>query len=212
MIFIFSTTEFSKIIPTIQSRCQKHHFFLLNENTITDQIIKVTALEKGAIDHLAAVKIAKLAQGSLRDALSLLGQIMIYANNKITLKDVENVLLLADQNSQISFLKALFTNNIEQVVTILQTVYFQGFKLEQFLTDLIAIIIDLLVYYHSHKVQLLQTIQLSQINDLSPIPTNLKQYLLHLETTINELKKGQNPLLITKLGVMKIIHLSSDQY
>ena len=88
VIFILATTEPHKIPPTIISRCQRFDFKQISIQEITDHLIEITKKQNMDYDEEAIKLIAQLSEGGMRDALSLLDQVISYSNQKILLEDV----------------------------------------------------------------------------------------------------------------------------
>lgn len=91
IIFILATTEPHKIPATILSRCQRFDFKKIHEKDIYRRLHEITVLEKIVIDEESLVEIARLSDGGLRDALSLLDQVIAYSKEKITIEDVHEI-------------------------------------------------------------------------------------------------------------------------
>ena len=96
-VFILATTESNKIPITIRSRCQQFDFRRGTVNEISERLKYVTQGENAQIDDDALDLIARSANGSYRDSLSLLEQVMAYTENNITAKDVYTVLGMVDE-------------------------------------------------------------------------------------------------------------------
>jgi len=90
-IFVLATTEFEKVLPTIVSRTQKFHFRKLDINEIAQKLKKIVSAEKMSVSSEAIELIASIAEGSLRDAESLLDQVTTL-DEKVDGKTVEQVL------------------------------------------------------------------------------------------------------------------------
>jgi len=97
--FIFATTQPHKVIPTILSRCQRFDFRRIPSLEITSQLEKIIASEKINVDREVLFAIAKASDGSLRDAESVLDQLITFSRQKVTLKDVISVLGLVEQDA-----------------------------------------------------------------------------------------------------------------
>ena len=78
LIFIFATTEVHKVLPTIQSRCQKFNFRRIDSNDIADRLAYVCKQEGREITETAALMIARISDGAMRDSLSLLDRCFVY--------------------------------------------------------------------------------------------------------------------------------------
>lgn len=90
-IFILATTELEKLPATIVSRAQLYHFVRPDIRQIADRILHIAKKEKIKLDEDAAILIALTAEGALRDAESILGQLMALTDGHITEKDAENL-------------------------------------------------------------------------------------------------------------------------
>ena len=112
VLFILATTELYKIPATIQSRAQTLHFRLLDSSVMKDHLAKVCSLEGYTIDSQALEKVVNIANGGMRDGLSLLDQLMSVSENKaINVSDVSMVLGTVDDEQIISFLNKCFASD-----------------------------------------------------------------------------------------------------
>jgi DNA polymerase-3 subunit gamma/tau len=89
--FIFATTEAHKILPTIISRCQRFDLRRIPANVIAKHLLHIASLEKIQVDQKAAYAIAKGAEGGMRDAQSMLDQLVAFCGEQITEEDVLNI-------------------------------------------------------------------------------------------------------------------------
>ena len=90
--FIFATTEGHKVLATIMSRCQRFDFKRISPKMLLSRIMSVAKKEKIDLDEKAALLIARASDGSLRDALVLLDQMISFSENRITAEDVVELL------------------------------------------------------------------------------------------------------------------------
>jgi DNA polymerase-3 subunit gamma/tau len=97
--FIFATTQPHKVIPTILSRCQRFDFRRISAMEIAAQLERIVSLEKIDVDKEVLFAIAKSSDGSLRDAESVLDQLISFSRQKISLKDVISLLGLVEQEA-----------------------------------------------------------------------------------------------------------------
>ena len=89
--FIFATTEVHKILPTILSRCQRFDLRPIPTETIAQHLLHIASLEGVTLDQAAAWAIAKGADGGMRDAQSMLDQLVAFCGSQITEPDVLNI-------------------------------------------------------------------------------------------------------------------------
>lgn len=137
IIFILATTEIEKIPITIKSRAQQFYFKKVSLNDIVQKLSKITEKEKIKINKEALELIASSAEGSFRDAESLLDQIYIFKGKEITLKDVEDILGKINFDKLSNFVTALLNKQLEKVLNDLNAINENGYNLVQFTKDLI---------------------------------------------------------------------------
>ncbi len=107
-IFILATTEIHKVPETIVSRCQRFDFSSLTQEQIIGRLEEIAQKEGVAIEKAALETIAAEAEGGMRDAESLLGQIISLEDKKITAKEVDSILGTSPRKKSIDFLGLIF--------------------------------------------------------------------------------------------------------
>lgn len=146
VIFILATTEVHKIPVTILSRCQRYDFKRIGIDIIVDRLSELMAEEKIEVEDKALQYIARAADGSLRDALSLLDQcISFYLGETITYENVLNVLGAVDIKVFSSLLQAIEHQDVSECIKILDDVESNGRELSQFTIDFIWYLRNLLL-------------------------------------------------------------------
>lgn len=136
VIFILATTEFHKIPITILSRCQRYDFKRISMDTITSRMRDLTMKEQVEIEETALRYIAKAADGSMRDALSLLDQcIAFHYGEKLDYDKVLNVLGAVDTGVFAALLEAIIDKNITGAIKLMDEIVIQGRELTQFVSD-----------------------------------------------------------------------------
>ncbi len=99
VVFILATTDTHKVPPTIISRTQRHDFRRIGEETIVGKLARIMAAEGAEADEEALALIARLADGGMRDAESLLDQVLAFAPERLTVADVREAVGLADDRA-----------------------------------------------------------------------------------------------------------------
>jgi len=117
--FIFATTEAHKVPPTIMSRCQRFDFKRIPPGLIFDRVMMIAKKEKIDIDEKAALLIARSADGSLRDALVILDQMVSFAEKKISTDDVIELLGMVHKDRIFDLSDAVILNDTRRVMGIL---------------------------------------------------------------------------------------------
>lgn len=136
VIFILATTEAHKIPITILSRCQRYDFRRISVETIGDRLWDLMEREGQQVERKAIDYIARVADGSMRDALSLLDQcISFYLGEELTYEKCLDVLGAVDTEVFVRLLTAVEEKEVVRAVDIIDEVIWQGRELGQFITD-----------------------------------------------------------------------------
>jgi DNA polymerase-3 subunit gamma/tau len=189
VIFLLATTETQKLPMTVLSRCLQFHLNALPVEMIQKQLDHILTQEKIAFDTEALSLIAKAADGSVRDALSLLDQIIALSDNTITPDEVKKILGYTKHDYALDILTALAHNEPQKLLTISQAVATEGgqyaYVLEQILSAL-------------HQISLLhilpkETTLLPLTQSLTPEDTQLLYQIA---------QKGQEELLLSPTRAM----------
>lgn len=136
VIFILATTEVHKIPITILSRCQRYDFKRITIDTLTDRMKELIRIENVAAEEKALRFIAKCADGSMRDALSLLDQCLaFYLGQELTYDHAMEVLGAVDTEVYSSMLRKVIAQDIIGVIHMLEELVMKGRELSQFVSD-----------------------------------------------------------------------------
>jgi len=153
VIFILATTEVHKIPVTILSRCQRYDFKRISIDTISNRLREIMDRENIEIEDKALRYIARVADGSLRDALSLLDQcISFYLGKRITYDNVLDVLGTVDTTVFSQLLSCVRQQDVTGCIKILDEIESNGRELSQFVTDFIWYLRNLLLVRTTENV------------------------------------------------------------
>ena len=172
VIFILATTEPHNIIPTILSRCQRYDFSKVSDGDIEERM--ATVLEKEGIqyDQEAVRAIISLADGGMRDALSILDQILAYSGNTLSVQDVYSLFGLASEEEKVSFIKDINSGDISNALAKIKSFSEGGVDLKRLTEDLLEILKDVLVLKKTKDENELTVISEEHADELaSLIPT-----------------------------------------
>ncbi len=126
VIFIFATTEIRKLPITVLSRCQRFDLRRVEMAELCDHLTKITKLEDGKITQEAALALARAADGSVRDGLSLLDQALVVSDKDVTLEVVQGMLGLVDKSQTYDLLDACFAGDAGKALETLEALYKNG--------------------------------------------------------------------------------------
>jgi DNA polymerase-3 subunit gamma/tau len=144
--FIFATTEPQKVLPTIVSRCQRFDLHRISANLIAQHLQFIAGKEKIKLDPAAAHAIARGAEGGMRDAESMLDQLVAFCGENIAEADVLNVFGFTSQQTVASFTEKILRGAPADAVQLLHEQCEIGKDMMRLMSDLIAYLRDLLVF------------------------------------------------------------------
>jgi DNA polymerase III subunit gamma/tau len=136
-VFILATTEIHKIPQTILSRCQRFDFHRISSENIKARIHGISQKEGVVIDSDVVDQISRLSEGCLRDAESLLGQLLALGEKKITKEHASLILPATNIDIVAKLIDAVSLNEVNTAITILNDFIGQGGKIKSFLDELI---------------------------------------------------------------------------
>ena len=215
VIFILATTEISKVPDTIISRCQRFDFTRLPINHIIQKLALIAKKEKVTIDKEALNSIALAAEGGMRDAESLLGQIISLEDKTITLKEVEEILGTTNEKATAEIATFIMQKKSALAITKINTLIENGYDLQIFNKALINYLRQLMLLkidpelkkYFSFELsteQLNELVLLAQKTDLAQI-INAINLFLEAQNKIAVAILPQLPLEIAIIKTTKII-------
>ena len=163
VIFILATTEPHKILPTILSRCQRYDFTKLSDQDIKNRLKAV--LEKEGVDYNedAIDIIISLADGGMRDALSILDQVLAYSGNKLDTQDILDIFALESKEEKIELLNSIIKKDVSDVLSRINRYISLGTDIKRLTDDLLIILKDILIYQSSRNVSCLEALNEQEV-------------------------------------------------
>jgi len=144
--FIFATTEPQKILPTIVSRCQRFDLHRIPAKLIADHLQFIAKKEKITLESSAAHSIARGAEGGLRDAESMLDQLVAFCGEKISESDVLNVFGFTSEQTVVDVTGKILRSETAAALDVLYQQSEAGKDMMRLMSDLISYLRDLLVF------------------------------------------------------------------
>lgn len=145
VVFVFATTEIHKIPATILSRCQHYNFRRIARTEIIERLRHVAAQDHLTLEDRSFVALARASEGSMRDALSLLDQVVAYGGKTIRHSDLEVLLGAVPQELVQELMGAILIQNSPAALTSLAHLLDQGHDLRAFCSELVERLRNLLV-------------------------------------------------------------------
>ena len=213
--FIFATTEVKKIPVTIISRCQRFDLHRVSIKDLINNLKKITKLENGKISEGALALIAKAAEGSVRDSLSLLDRALVSQNieeKEINENFIRKMLGIADKSKILNLLIPIFNGDQAKSLEQLREMINEGIEPNNFLNDLLEIIY--LIQQKKSIGNFNSDLSISEseqeiIGNISKdisIPTLIVFWQLVLKV-LDELSIVSSPILSLEMLVVRLVHL-----
>lgn len=130
--FIFATTEPHKVPITILSRCQRFDFKRIPQNIIVKQLEKITSEESIDITRQGLTLIAREADGGMRDAVSLLDQVISFSGSKIDNENIADILGIIDSELILKASEAILEGRSDECIEIVNQIYHFGYDIKEF--------------------------------------------------------------------------------
>ncbi len=166
--FIFATTHPQKVLPTILSRCQRFDFVRIPNSKIVDKLKEISKEEKLQMGDDVLFAIARACEGSLRDAESILDQLISFSQKDIKISDVVSVLGIIEEDAFINFVNAIIAQDAARALNLIAEVSSRGKDTNYFLEGLLE-------YYRNLMV--LKIVK-GDSKDLVDLPSEVQKKLL----------------------------------
>ncbi len=208
VIFILATTEPHKVLPTILSRCQRYNFSKVSDTDISERLKTVLAKENIVYEEEALSLLVSLADGGVRDALSMLDQVVAYADRKLRLSDVLALFALTSKLEQLNLLTAIIKGDMEGVFTIINGLLDKGVDIRRLTIDLLNILKDVLIFNKTGNAKLLHFLRENEVSILKNLaPSDLSMMIDAFLKAQNDYRFASDIKNIFEITVLKIISL-----
>ena len=167
VVFILATTEPHKILPTIISRCQRFDFKRVDHHDIISRLKYVLDSENKEYDEVALDKIAKLADGGMRDALSILEQCLAF-DSHLTVEHINQVYGLLSNESKIRLIRLLLSKDMKKVLLTLKELLDNSIDIKRLTQDLIDVLKDVIIYKNTEDLDILFVLNQSDVQQIVP--------------------------------------------
>ena len=169
VIFILATTEPHNIIPTILSRCQRYDFTKVADADIEDRMMTILEKEGVQYDKAAVRAIISLADGGMRDALSILDQILAYSNNTLSVQDVYSIFGLISSKEKIALIKDINAGDVSATLEKVKNFSEGGVDIARLTQDILEILKDVLIYKKTGETTELSVLNENDAQDISSV-------------------------------------------
>ena len=210
VIFILATTEPHKILPTILSRCQRYDFTKVSDEDIKERLKKILELEKVSYNDEAVNTIISLADGGMRDALSILDQVLAYSGNTLNEEDILSIFALESKEEKIGLIKSIAGHNVSDVLSRLAKYIQKGSDIKRLTNDILVILKDVLIYGLTYRNDLFQFINEDDAKELNNILTS-DRIIEMIDILLNTTKEYKQLNDIKPLFEVTLLKLSATK-
>jgi len=213
-VFIFATTEFHKVPRTIASRCQHFVFKRLSSQQIIDHLQFIARQENIALSPYSLKLIAGAADGSLRDAETLLDMVVSFSGPRVEDRETEEVLGVINRSLYENLARSVLEGKSEEIFTLVESLVSAGIDLRHFYSGLIEYFRNLLVVSVSSRPAELLLLSPEEIKDLREMagdfqPEELLRYILLLQDGESGLRYSSQPRIFLEAWLMKLCYLKN---
>jgi DNA polymerase-3 subunit gamma/tau len=210
-VFIFATTEFHKVPATIVSRCQHFEFKKISQKDIINHLLDITKQENITISPYGLNMIAEAADGSLRDAQSLLDQAVSYSGENISDEDLKEILGAISREVLFDFSSAILDEEPERAFPLVERVIEKGHDLRFFYKELIQHFRNLLLVKTVKNPQELLALSEDDLKALAKeaeksSADDFLRYLVALQQGDQGLRFSSHPRIYLEALLVKLCH------
>lgn len=212
VIFIFATTEPNKVLPTIISRCQRFDFNKVSMHDIKYRLSVVCKNEGIEIDENGLTLIAQLADGGMRDALSILDQCVAYCSSHIDVNDIRKIYGVVTSEDIGKLFYSVYKKDVDSFVKDIQKYSDMGMDIKRLTADFIHMLKDSLILDYSENSTLVSDMNKDMIRKyfkLAPINFRIK-CMEELMDTYNKYTYASNTLDYLEASLLKISSYSYE--
>lgn len=214
LVFILATTEIEKIPKTILSRVQKFEFNKISRDDIIKQIDIILNDRKVSMRDEAKDLIVKKAKGAMRDALSILDQVLSIEKDEFLLKDVENILGVVNFESLDKLVDNIFSYNQKDSLEILFKMKENNKDDRDILDGLIAYLRDLMVYKTSLNKKYVENLDYIDLIEKKMDKISSEKIVSSLEILndySNRMKISDNSSILMEMAILRLINLKDEE-
>lgn len=206
VIFILATTEAHKVLPTIISRCQRYDFVRVNKKEIQKRIEEVLDKEEIKYEEEAVRLIAQLADGGVRDALSILEQCIAYAQDDLKALHVNEIYGIATTQDKLKLLYAVFDEDVSNLMSEIDFVLQKNIDIKRLTNDLMEILKEAVIYHYTKDDSLINKLNREEAETILRIrPKILLGMIDDLMDTSEKYRSSANLVSYFEIGMLKLM-------
>lgn len=214
VVFILATTEIQKVPATIISRTQRFNFRRITPADLTEQMVKILDQKQISYDEPALQVISRAADGGMRDALSILDQVLSFGQDHVSLTNALEVTGDASDNQLADYLSAVFQKDLDQALQQITQLFANGRATTRLIESMIELFRNLLLQQNSPEL-------VASLN-YRPLPESLKPFAQQLQTsqlyqmisfaneTLQQLRNSTHGDLFLEVLTVRLVNLLRD--
>jgi len=212
VIFILATTEPHKVLPTIISRCQRYDFVRVGMKEIQERVEEVLTQEKIQFEPEATRLISQLADGGVRDALSILEQCIAYGGTHLTTQHVNDIYGIATTQDKLKILEAIIQSDVSVLMSEIELITQKNIDIRRLTNDLMELLKESVVYAYTKDVKLLNKLTVEEAKQLNRIPNDKGLRMIEdLMETAEKYRSASNLLSYFEIGMLKVMGRVTDK-
>ena len=214
VVFIFATTQPNKVPPTILSRCQRFDFKRIPSAVIIEALKEISAKESIKIDENSLILISRKADGGMRDALSLLDQVISFSNGDIEYESIVSMLGVVKEEVFFSITDLATTGNSEAAMNLVEDLMSQGHDPQTLVMGMLEHLRSLLIVHSAQSADLLEStksikdLYLTKKDDLTT--SEIQRMLKMAQDTLSEFSKSVMPRMLFEMLMINICNMDKS--
>ncbi|MEE9240350.1 MAG: DNA polymerase III subunit gamma/tau [bacterium] len=215
VVFIFATTEHQKVPDTILSRCQVFEFRRIAPGVIAEQLSRIVKEQKCEVEEDALRLLARMGEGSMRDAQSLLDQVIAFSGDEtVSAREVEGVLGVPSSEVYRNIVSAVIARDARTALCELNGIFDAGHDLRFFCGNLLEFLRDLMVLQAAGEEEGLFNLGPGEMEERKSLARKLSFHEAHqaysfLQTAEYELRSSSHPRMTLELAVLRMCQMES---
>ncbi|KGM99741.1 DNA polymerase III subunit gamma/tau [Clostridium botulinum] len=215
VVFILATTDPQKLPITILSRCQRFDFKRIKSDDILQRLIKITKEQGIFADNKSLSLIARMSDGAMRDALSILDQAISMGNGKVDYEQVINMLGLVTNDNLLKLTNAIIDKDVENSIRIIDDVVYGGKDINLFIKDMIHHMRNLMMVKVSQSPEDVLDMSEENINFLKEQSTKIRieeimRCIRILQECEEQSKWSKQGRIYLELSIIKMCKIEYD--
>ena len=213
--FILATTDIHKVPSTIISRCQRFDFNRITLDVISKRLSLILKAESIDIDDASLLSISQKADGSMRDALSILDQVIAYSGDSIKIEDVSAVIGLIQNEIYFDFSNAIVEKDYNKMMRVIESIHSAGLSLQDLTEGLIKHYNNLLITLVDKGEDLLsgmsEEIKNQYINSSN---SYINKDIIRVSKVLHDmqfsLKQVSHPMIVFEMTALKLLEMDTS--